>query len=462
MLTLNYCAELDTLELQPLYDKLQTSNTLAALVLSAWQIGLWFAKTLVEHQLNERARQPQLWGKCARCGRRLESKGFVHRRMLTLVGWVEWKRRVGRCPNRCAGSYCTPFDAVLGITAYQQTSMELVCLGCLLAVFLPYELAVQLLGQLCGVRISDDTVWHWVQQFGTQAMQQLERELEQLAKGIEPGVEALDPMLAALPLVIAADGVSVPFRPNEGTAKGNIRFREVKLAVLARLKRVQSRSGEWVTRLGQRRLVAVLGNIDELQPRVQLEALRQGITTASQVVWISDGARGLWRLFEQNLAEVAIGILDFYHAAQQLWDAAEAYGDTLSTRTPQQWFERLRHQLRYGYVHRIVKEFARLVKYPATPALAKPVLQRVGQYLNTHWAHLQYRQFKKLGLPIGSGMVESACKWLIEQRFKGSGMRWSEPGFNHLLHLRLAWVNGRFDPLFAEHSLTLNLYSPNR
>ncbi len=293
-------------------------------------------------------------------------------------------------------------------------------------------------------------------------MQQLERELEQLAKGIEPGVEALDPMLAALPLVIAADGVSVPFRPNEGTAKGNIRFREVKLAVLARLKRVQSRSGEWVTRLGQRRLVTVLGNIDELQPRVQLEALRQGITTASQVVWISDGARGLWRLFEQNLAEVAIGILDFYHAAQQLWDAAEAYGDTLSTRTPQQWFERLRHQLRYGYVHRIVKEFARLVKYPATPALAKPVLQRVGQYLNTHWAHLQYRQFKKLGLPIGSGMVESACKWLIEQRFKGSGMRWSEPGFNHLLHLRLAWVNGRFDPLFAEHSLTLNLYSPNR
>jgi len=28
-------------------------------------------------------------------------------------------------------------------------------------------------------------------------------------------------------------------------------------------------------------------------------------------------------------------------------------------------------------------------------------------------------------------------------------MRWSEDGFNHLLHLRLAWVNGRFDALFA-------------
>ena len=45
-------------------------------------------------------------------------------------------------------------------------------------------------------------------------------------------------------------------------------------------------------------------------------------------------------------------------------------------------------------------------------------------------------------------MVESACKWLIQQRFKGVGMRWSEAGFNHLLHLRLAWVNGSFEALF--------------
>ncbi|MCP4105329.1 MAG: ISKra4 family transposase, partial [Desulfobacteraceae bacterium] len=55
---------------------------------------------------------------------------------------------------------------------------------------------------------------------------------------------------------------------------------------------------------------------------------------------------------------------------------------------------------------------------------------------------------KDLGLPIGSGMVESACKWLIQQRFKGVGMRWSEEGFNNLLHLRLAWVNKTYDELF--------------
>ncbi len=41
-------------------------------------------------------------------------------------------------------------------------------------------------------------------------------------------------------------------------------------------------------------------------------------------------------------------------------------------------------------------------------------------------------------------------------------MRWSEPGFNHLLHLRLAWVNERFDALFADYPLNPTLYSPNR
>src|SRR5512147_2708051 len=131
MLTLKHIAELDALELQPLYEKLQKSVTLASLVLTAWQIGSWFARTLVNHHLNERAKRPQSWGNCPQCGSRLESKGFVSRRMLTLVGWVEWRRRVGRCPNRCAGSHGAPFDKVLGIARYQQTSVELVRLGCL-------------------------------------------------------------------------------------------------------------------------------------------------------------------------------------------------------------------------------------------------------------------------------------------------------------------------------------------
>lgn len=122
----------------------------------------------------------------------------------------------------------------------------------------------------------------------------------------------------------------------------------------------------------------------------------------------------------------------------------------------------MRHRLRHGFGKGIIKELDWLSKSKNTSEATKPILRRVRDYLTTHLEHIQYQIFKKRGLPIGSGMVESACKWLIQQRFKGTGMRWSENGFNHLLHLRLAWVNGRFDPLFADESLELKLYSPNR
>jgi len=82
------------------------------------------------------------------------------------------------------------------------------------------------------------------------------------------------------------------------------------------------------------------------------------------------------------------------------------------------------------------------------PDPARQTLTNLYNYLDKHRDHMDYAKFKELGLSIGSGMVESACKWLIQQRFKGVGMRWSEDGFNHLLHLRLAWVNGRFNDLF--------------
>ena len=63
---------------------------------------------------------------------------------------------------------------------------------------------------------------------------------------------------------------------------------------------------------------AVLGDIDALRPRLMLEALRQEWQKAKTVVWISDGGKGFWRLYQECFSQRAIAILDFYHAAQNL------------------------------------------------------------------------------------------------------------------------------------------------
>jgi hypothetical protein len=437
-------------QLQEPLVRLWEAASLVLMVLAVWEVVRRLAVRLVEEGLTVRAQQPETWPVCGRCGRGLQSKGFHPRALCTLFGVVCWRRRVGRCPNGCKGSQVAPLDQALGLVPYQRTGAEVQWMGCLLAVFVPYETARRLLQQLTGIELAAGTLWGWAQQVGQRVRMQLEGELRAGAAGELPAPEPREAELEALPLVIGADGVMVPFRPHPRTAKGKTRWREIKVAILARLGARLSRHGTRVTRLCQRRLVAVLGTIDELSPRLWLEAVRQGAHTTMRVVWLSDGGRGLWSVFQRLFQAVgAVAILDFYHATQNLYKGASAWLDG-RTRACQQWFADFRHRLRHGHEQHVLAELAALVEATHLPESARQTLTNVYTYLKTHEDHIRYDHFKAAGLPIGSGLVESACKWLIQQRFKGVGMRWSEAGFNHLLHLRLAWVNQRFDSFFPD------------
>jgi hypothetical protein len=319
--------------------------------------------------------------------------------------------------------------------------------ACALAVFVPFEIAVVLLKLLTETVVSPGSIWNWVQAAGRASMDRLKQQLEALQDGQESS-EKIEAAIAALPLLVGADGVMVPFRPHGGQPNGRTVWREVKVAVLARLSQRITRTGKQASQLVQRRLVAVLGSIDDLSPRLWLEARRQGIMSATTVVWLCDGGRGFWRLFRDRFEQHAQGILDFYHAAQNVWKAAKAWLDGRTKRS-RQWFAQARRKLRRGQANEVLADLQAALALNDLPDSARKTLQNLYNYLDAHRDHIDYARFKALGLPIGSGLVESACKWLIQQRFKGVGMRWSEDGFNHLLHLRLDWVNGRFDDLFA-------------
>jgi hypothetical protein len=233
--------------------RLWEAASLVLLVLAAWEVVRRLAVRLVEESLTVRAQQPEAWPACGRCGRWLQSKGFHPRTLHTLFGVIGWRRRVGGCPKGCKGSPVTPLDRALGLVAHQRTGVEVQWMGCLLAVFVPYETARRLLQQLTGIELAVGTLWRWVQQVGQRVMVQLEGELRALAAGELPAVEPLAAEPEALPLVIGADGVRVPFRPHPRMAKGKTRWRELKVAILARLGARLSRQGTRVTHLCQRR-----------------------------------------------------------------------------------------------------------------------------------------------------------------------------------------------------------------
>ena len=332
---------------QQLLRTIEEAQTLAQLILAVWPLARVLALHMVEYVLAERAQRPSAWPPCPTCGVPLRSKGFAQRQLMSLFGPICWRRRVGRCPQGCAIPQVAPFDEALEVQPHQRTSGELQWLGCAFAVFVPFATAARLLGWYCGGRVSRRAVWGWVQAAGHRAMALLQGELEAVARGDAPPQEALAAELAALPLALGADGVMVPCRPTGGAPTGKIRWREIKVGVLARLGQHRTRLGHVVTRLHHRRLVAVLGDREALSPRLWGEAVRQGILQAPQVVWLSDSGRGLWRLFEERFTGHARGILDFYHAAQQLWKGAAAWLDG-RTAQARRWFGWARHRLRHG------------------------------------------------------------------------------------------------------------------
>jgi hypothetical protein len=433
--------------LEELLVAVENAPTLAAMMLAAWQLARAIAVAVVEDVLAERAQRPTEWPTCDKCGKRLESKGFVERTLRGLIGIVRWKRRVGRCPDRCEIGQVVPLDRELGLRPYQHVSDVLMRAACALAIFVPFGEARHLLALLTGVEVSATSIWNWVQWVGARAKVRMERQLQALWRGELPEVEAMEEEVAVLPLLVGADGVMVPFRPQGGQPKGRTVWREVKVGILARLGQRVTKTGKTVTQLLRRRLVAVRGDIDALQPLLWAESVRQGILTAKTVVWLSDGGRGFWRLFGERFETYAQGILDFYHAAQNLWKGAKAWLDGRTQRA-RQWFVLTRRRLRQGKVDQVLADINAALALADLSDSAHRTLTNLYDYLNTHRDHIDYARFKELGLPIGSGLVESACKWLIQQRFKGVGMRWSEDGFDHLLFLRLSWVNERFDDLF--------------
>ena len=431
--------------------KLQEMPTLAMMVMCILEFVRCLAVSLLEEELRRRAIQPEVWPKCQNCGRTLRSKGFRKRKILTLFGWVQWERRVGCCPGGCRDSQTIPLDKRLDLRPNQRTGNEVKRLACMLVIFVPFETACVLLRQLTGIALSPDTLWTWCQEAGQRISCQIQAELQAMEAGKQPELEALEGTLKGVPLVIGADGVMVPIRPQAGTPAGKTIWREVKVGILARLTQRLTRKGENVSRLQQRRVVAVMGSVDEFMPALQLEAGKQGISEAERVVWLCDGGKGFWRIFETWLKPLlkgsVTGVLDFYHAAQNLFNAAKTWLDGRTARC-REWFSSMRHKLRHGQEKDVITELDNLLNSEQLPDSAKEVVHNTYHYLKRHEQHIHYQEFKDSNLPIGSGLVESACKWLIQQRFKGVGMRWSENGFNTLLYLRVSWVNQRFDDFF--------------
>ena len=168
------------------------------------------------------------------------------------------------------------------------------------------------------------------------------------------------------------------------------------------------------------------------------EVHRRGVLGAAAVAAVTDGAESIQGFVDLHCPD-ALRILDFAHAAQHLAAIGQAVWGEESVQA-QQWTAQQCHALKHLGPGPVLAEVLR--QQVAAPT--NDVLTSNLAYLTKRVGHLQYPTYQAQGWPIGSGMVESANKLVVEARLKGSGMHWTRDNVNAMLALRNVVCNDRW------------------
>jgi hypothetical protein len=159
-------------------------------------------------------------------------------------------------------------------------------------------------------------------------------------------------------------------------------------------------------------------------------------------IGLADGAKDNWTFLNGYVDDP---LLDFFHASEYVGNAADVIfcGNDQKRR---EFIEKRLHDLKHkkGAAKRLLNEMR---KYGDKKRIAtlRDQLDASITYFANNYGKMQYYKFTKDNKPIGSGVVEAACKTLVKQRLCASGMRWKEEGANHVLKLRsLKMTKGRW------------------
>lgn len=190
---------------------------------------------------------------------------------------------------------------------------------------------------------------------------------------------------------------------------------------------------------------------DAVAELVAMHLHRLGAARAQSVTFVSDGAPWIWDRIAKivssaKLTNVTIHqVLDCCHAAHHISLALAVLGLSDKQRMP--LYREHRTLLRNGQWRRVVEELTELgTGQPENAKLATEIA-----YLEKHGTagRLSYPHFRGLGIPIGSGAIESSIRRVINLRIKSNGMFWREPHAEQMLQVRSQVISGRWDARLA-------------
>jgi hypothetical protein len=265
--------------------------------------------------------------------------------------------------------------------------------------------------------------------------------------------------LEAKVLAVSLDGVMVPDKDAQAAAKAE---REQKRKNLdqatggpAGYREVGCGTVSLFDAETERLLTIRYGRAPETKKKTLTEQLDAEVAAILAVrcdlvlVALADGAEENWRYFDRPLWAKATKIVDFDHASQHLKAGLAAYYGKESIEGRAE-YERLKVILKeeVGGVATVIDSLLKLERSlrarPKASEKQKEAVRSERKYFENQRGRMDYAAYIAKGLPIGSGVVEAACKTLATQRMKRSGMSWGD-GKQAILTIRSLQQSGRWE-----------------
>lgn len=209
-------------------------------------------------------------------------------------------------------------------------------------------------------------------------------------------------------------------------------------------------------------LDATMGDADDAFKLLVGHLLLLGAQKAASITLLGDGAAWIWGRAEELRRALEVPqdrfneVVDFYHAVENLTKIAGLVTSWTRTGTTREaWLTQARKHLSEGRIEKLVAHIDEL----AVGRRAKSVTSALDYFVKNE-ARMRYPAFKRAGIPIGSGAVESGVRRVVNQRLKGNSIYWLEDHAEAVLHLRAQLKAGRWDD-FVRATLTHPTWTPH-
>jgi len=356
---------------------------------------------------------------CPRCGRKVRIRNSsVARTIESLSGPHTIERNYHYCDNCRLGFY--PRDAQLGLPPEGAATLELEKRLADFAVNDSYESCARRWRVHYARPFSATMFQHVAQRLGSRLEHS---DIDIAQRALSSGKNK-----PAKRLYVMNDGGMVPMK--------NGQWREVKLGVLFRDEDHVGGVGNRRGFIERARYVGVLGEQGEFKQALRAALDVERWQRATEVVWLGDGARGNWTMAEV-LAPTATQILDIQHAIEHGVDCGKAL---LGEGSPllEDWHHRIEQLIYAGDIDAVVTELMECWLETDNAFASKAIGALIGYYRNNE-SRMAYDTYKARGLMIGSGVIESAHRHVIQSRMKKAGQHWSEEHGARMVGLRAAY-----------------------